>query len=57
MAASAQSGHSIIDEPATAESCARDYAAAKEDAAARKSDSAGAVADLRGRKPSMPHRR
>lgn len=57
MSASAQSGHSIVDQPADAAACARDYAAAKKDADARKSDSAGAIADIRSRKPSVPRTR
>ncbi|WP_327307971.1 hypothetical protein OG730_34865 [Streptomyces sp. NBC_01298] len=29
MSASAQSGHSIVDQPATAQTCSRDYEAAQ----------------------------
>jgi hypothetical protein len=44
VSASAQSGHSIIDAPATAQTCARDFQAAQSQRAA----SAGAQRDQLG---------
>ncbi|MEU9415191.1 hypothetical protein [Streptomyces sp. NPDC048272] len=44
MSASAQSGHSVIDRPATAADCAREYAAAQ----AQRAESAGAQRDQLG---------
>ncbi|MBT2467821.1 hypothetical protein J7E97_08030 [Streptomyces sp. ISL-66] len=44
MAASAQSGHSIIDRPATAQTCSQDYQAAQ----AQRAESAGAQRDQLG---------
>ncbi|MFJ7269395.1 hypothetical protein ACIQV3_22585 [Streptomyces sp. NPDC099050] len=57
MAASAQSGHSIIDQPATAQTCGSDYKAARQDADARKTDSTNAVAAVRSHTGRAPHRR
>ncbi|MFG2748045.1 hypothetical protein [Streptomyces xanthophaeus] len=44
MAASAPSGHSIVDQPATAQSCAAEYAAAQ----SQRAESAGAQRDQLG---------
>lgn len=57
MAAPAQSGHSIIDQPATAQSCGADYQAARKDADGRKTDSTNAVAAVRSHTGRAPHRR
>lgn len=44
MSTSAQSGHSVIDQPATAQDCARDYQAAQ----SQRAESAGAQRDQLG---------
>ncbi|MEU7066918.1 hypothetical protein [Streptomyces sp. NPDC046161] len=44
MSASAPSGHSIVDQPATAQSCAAEYRAAQ----AQRAESAGAQRDQLG---------
>lgn len=44
MAASAQSGHSIVDQPASAQSCSSEYQAAQ----AQRAESAGAQRDQLG---------